>query len=198
MNLKVIIESVLVVPQGAVTAGGLTQNLLHSSHHQAETPTDVLYIFNGPATVCWPLLCLCRPFCIFDLCLDSNPDSCHNKQASYQLSHPSHYICMNNTLKRRLSPVLWNACLLYYIKNRTSIRNFHNQPPLSTIWNRYRRVAKIFGQPFLWKPLITEANILRTPKKYPWNSVGNICFHEFLVRSVKNLTSNTGWQAVPR
>jgi hypothetical protein len=24
-----------------------------------------------------------------------------------------------------------------------------------------------FGQPFLWKPLITEANILRTPENIP-------------------------------
>ncbi len=33
-----------------------------------------LYIFWW-ARVCWPLLCLCRPFCIFDGCLDSNPES---------------------------------------------------------------------------------------------------------------------------
>ncbi len=34
------------------------------------------------------LLCVCRPFCIFEGCLDSNPESCHSKQARYQLSHP--------------------------------------------------------------------------------------------------------------
>ncbi len=29
------------------------------------------------STVCWPLFCcLCRPFCIFERCLDSNPESC--------------------------------------------------------------------------------------------------------------------------
>jgi hypothetical protein len=39
--------------------------------------------------VCWPLLCLCRPFCIFVICLDSNPESCRSKQVRYQLSHPS-------------------------------------------------------------------------------------------------------------
>jgi hypothetical protein len=32
------------------------------------------------ARVCWPLLCLCRPFCIFERCLDSNPESCCSKQ----------------------------------------------------------------------------------------------------------------------
>jgi hypothetical protein len=35
------------------------------------------------------LLCLCRPFCIFERCLDSNPESCRSKQARYLLSHPS-------------------------------------------------------------------------------------------------------------
>jgi hypothetical protein len=28
-------------------------------------------------------------FCIFEKCLDSNPESCYSKQARYQLSHPS-------------------------------------------------------------------------------------------------------------
>jgi hypothetical protein len=44
------------------------------------------------ARVCWPLLCLCRPFCIFVRCLDSNPESCHSEQVRYQLSHPSPYL----------------------------------------------------------------------------------------------------------
>ena len=33
--------------------------------------------------VCWPLLCLCRPFCIFESCLDSNPKSCLSKQVRH-------------------------------------------------------------------------------------------------------------------
>ncbi len=36
-----------------------------------------------------PLLCLCRAFCVFEICLDSNPESCRSKQARYQLSHSS-------------------------------------------------------------------------------------------------------------
>jgi hypothetical protein len=44
-----------------------------------------LYIFG----VCWPLLWLCRPFCTFERCLDSNQESCCIKQARYQLIHPS-------------------------------------------------------------------------------------------------------------
>ncbi len=35
-----------------------------------------------------PLLCLCRPFCIFERC-DSNPESYRSKQARYHLSHLS-------------------------------------------------------------------------------------------------------------
>ncbi len=35
------------------------------------------------ARMCWPLLCLCRPFCIFERCLDSIPESCRSKQARY-------------------------------------------------------------------------------------------------------------------
>ncbi len=47
-----------------------------------------LYIF-WRARVCWPRLCLCRPFCIFGSCLESNPESCRSKQVRCQLSHPS-------------------------------------------------------------------------------------------------------------
>ncbi len=36
----------------------------------------------GRARVCWPLLCLCRPICIFERCLASNPKSCHCRRAT--------------------------------------------------------------------------------------------------------------------
>ncbi len=49
-----------------------------------------LYLFGG--LECRPLLCLCRPFCIFERYLDSNPERCRSNQARYQLSHPSPYI----------------------------------------------------------------------------------------------------------
>ncbi len=46
-----------------------------------------IFLWNfGRARVCWPLLCLCRPFCICERCLDSNPESCRRKQARYQLA----------------------------------------------------------------------------------------------------------------
>jgi hypothetical protein len=32
--------------------------------------------------MCWSLLWLCRPFCIFEICLDLNPESCHNNLAT--------------------------------------------------------------------------------------------------------------------
>ncbi len=38
--------------------------------------------------MCRPLLCLCRPFMIFEGCLDSNPEYCRSKLARYRLSHP--------------------------------------------------------------------------------------------------------------
>ncbi len=44
-------------------------------------------------TMCWLLLCLSRPFCIFERCLDSNPESCRSKQARYQLTPPSPCEC---------------------------------------------------------------------------------------------------------
>jgi len=46
-------------------------------------------IFFWRARVCRPLLCLCRPFMIFEGCLDSNPEYCRSKLARYRLSHPS-------------------------------------------------------------------------------------------------------------
>ncbi len=48
-----------------------------------------LFLFFWRARVYWPLLCLCRPFCMFDRCMDSNPENCRSKQARYQLGHPS-------------------------------------------------------------------------------------------------------------
>ncbi len=52
--------------------------------------------FNG-ARVCWPFFCKCRPFGIFERCLDSTPKSCRSKQARYQLSHPI-------SLERKVNP----------------------------------------------------------------------------------------------
>jgi hypothetical protein len=52
-----------------------------------------IFVYFLRASVCWPLLCLCRPFCIFERWLNSNPESSRNKQAlRYQLSHPSFYL----------------------------------------------------------------------------------------------------------
>ncbi len=52
------------------------------------------YIFCGRARVCWPLLCLCCPFMIFDGCLNSNSECCRSKRARY-LSHLSPYLSTN-------------------------------------------------------------------------------------------------------
>ncbi len=55
-----------------------------------------VYIFFWRARVCRPLLRLCRPFMIFEGCLDSNPEYCCSKLARYRLSHPSLYILQLN------------------------------------------------------------------------------------------------------
>ncbi len=68
--------------------GGTNKNLMSPSLHQSFFP----YMF-WRARVCsplpTPLLMSPCPFCIFERCLDSNPESCRSKQARYQLSHPS-------------------------------------------------------------------------------------------------------------
>jgi hypothetical protein len=46
----------------------------------------LVYIFLA-ARVCWPLLCLRRPLCIYERCLESKTESCCRKLANYQLSH---------------------------------------------------------------------------------------------------------------
>jgi hypothetical protein len=52
------------------------------------------------ARVCWPLLCLCRPFCIFERYVDKNPESYRSKQARYQHRHPSLYFCNTGSIGR--------------------------------------------------------------------------------------------------
>ena len=63
----------------------------------ATSGSEWLYLPNGidsqrRARVYWPLICSCRLFYIVERCLDSNPESCHSKQARYQLSPPSPYL----------------------------------------------------------------------------------------------------------
>jgi hypothetical protein len=68
-------------------------------------------VFGG---LCWPVLCLCRPFCISERCLDSNPaESCRSKHVRYQLSHPSSLL----------------NCLVYFQKIKFSFRNNCNVTP---------------------------------------------------------------------
>jgi hypothetical protein len=72
-----------------------TVNLLTFNHcfYQSHWFNTFFYIFFWRARVCWPCHCLCRTFCIFERCLDSNPESCHSKQACYhQLSHLRPYL----------------------------------------------------------------------------------------------------------
>ncbi len=47
-----------------------------------------LYIF-WRVRVYWPHIFLCRPFCIFDRCQDSNPDCCRRKHSNLATHLPS-------------------------------------------------------------------------------------------------------------
>ncbi len=51
------------------------------------------------ARVCRPLLCLCRPFMIFEGCLDSNPEYCRSKLARNRLSHPPIPLCCHKKME---------------------------------------------------------------------------------------------------
>ncbi len=47
-----------------------------------------VYFLAGYSVLAAPLLIFCRPFCISERCLDSNPEIFRSKQVCYQLSHP--------------------------------------------------------------------------------------------------------------
>jgi|688.fasta_scaffold308345_1 hypothetical protein len=51
----------------------------------------LFYFFGGIDCVGHSFACVAH-FVSFERCLDSNPDSCRSKQASYQLSHPSPFL----------------------------------------------------------------------------------------------------------
>ncbi len=51
--------------------------------------THIFFMYFWRARVCWPLLCLCRPFIILEGYLNWNLESWRSKQRQYQLSHPS-------------------------------------------------------------------------------------------------------------
>ncbi len=97
------------------------------------------------ATVCWPLLCICRPFCIFKRCLDSNPESFRNKQTRYQLSRPSPSlsrpspslshpspspICSGSWLDWETQVAAWRATNLALLSLKVSLKPSHNQEPI--------------------------------------------------------------------
>jgi len=63
--------------------------LISTKPHPFKLGTEDYLPFFLRARVCWPLLCLCLPFCIFERCLDSNPESCLSRQVPNPLSHSS-------------------------------------------------------------------------------------------------------------
>ncbi len=80
---------------GLCVVGNGLDDLAGHPHHVLQHPSWNLHLRKEwffcmfwRTRVCWPLLCSCRLFCIFEICLDSNPESCRSKQARYQISHP--------------------------------------------------------------------------------------------------------------
>ncbi len=71
--------------------GSIIVNKFGLEKKRENSPILFFCIFFWRARVCRPLLRLCRPFMIFEGCLDSNPEYCRNKLARYRLSHPSHW-----------------------------------------------------------------------------------------------------------
>ncbi len=57
--------------EGSFVEQNQTQKIKQSSYQ-----VSIFCIYFWRARICWPLLCLCRPFCVFERCLDSNPTSC--------------------------------------------------------------------------------------------------------------------------
>jgi len=69
---------------------------------------------------------LCRPFCIFERCMNSNPERLRGKQTRYQLNHPSPFyysVCI---------VYIWNGSYAYYAYTLKS----NNRGPYSTVLSR--------------------------------------------------------------
>jgi hypothetical protein len=78
---------------GAGGRGGGVKDVLIGTKIKRRIFVKFFCIFFWRARVCRPVLRLCRPFFIFEGCLDSNPECCCSKLARYRLSHPSLFFC---------------------------------------------------------------------------------------------------------
>jgi hypothetical protein len=106
--------------------------VLGSVCHAVSLSTHILvYIFLA-CYVCWPLLCLCRPFGILERCLDSSPDSCRTN-STYSASTGSisvHTLTGSQSIIRmslqirRLSR-LWRNCDLHGM-SLTKIKKYNS------------------------------------------------------------------------
>jgi hypothetical protein len=61
--------------------GGSNRQSFDTYSSKLLEPIDFFCKFILRPNVCWLLLCLCRPFSIFESCLDSNLESSRSKQA---------------------------------------------------------------------------------------------------------------------
>jgi hypothetical protein len=67
----------------------------------------IFNIFVWRARMCWPLHSLCRPFCIFERCLHSNPDTCSGSKAVTSDQSPALSLWYTDWERKRYSSPLW-------------------------------------------------------------------------------------------
>ncbi len=90
-------------------------------------------------------LCFCRPFCIFERCLYSNPESCSSKQARNQLSAWLWFLMVVTLDHRAVFVVLAIKCTnegrlyFFYLYHFTmlSIFLYWNFYVVQQYWNLY-------------------------------------------------------------
>ncbi len=115
-----------------------------------------LYIF-WRTRVCWPLLCLCRPFCIFERYLDSNPESCRSEQARYATNLPTYH---TSPYMGKVIPDLGFFStqffrILLFIDNDLDRSWRAWETPLWPLWRRGRPAGR--GSPPAWGPACTAS-----------------------------------------
>ncbi len=79
------------------------------------------------ARVCWPLLCLCRRFCIFERCLDSNLESCRSMRILGSVPLTNESGCGSGSPKN-IGIQIRNSCTFTsFFKDKKSSRSFNSR-----------------------------------------------------------------------
>ncbi len=120
----------------------------------ANLQTFYVYFLVGQSVLATPLL-MCS-FCMFERCLDSNPESCRSKQVLYQLSHPSPYLgeFANLLTSRSLASMAAFSCstVSFFLFSSSILRASFSFPffsaysvlifvPYGTLFNRFPQIS---------------------------------------------------------